>query len=46
MMNKLTLAVLAVLTTSLHAGPATAPVPQPAERKLITWDVQDRVRWW
>ena len=45
MTNKLTLAVLAVLTTSLHAGPPAAPVPQPAERKLITWDVQDRVRW-
>ena len=45
MNNKLTLAVLAVLTTSLHAGPAPAPVPQPAERKLITWDVQERVRW-
>ena len=45
MTNKLTLAALAVLTTSLHAGPPAAPVPQPAERKLITWDVQDRVRW-
>ena len=45
MTNKLTIAALAVLTTSLQAGPAAAPAPQPAASKLFTWDVQDRVRW-
>lgn len=44
MNHQLTIAALAVLTSSLHAGPPAAPAPQP-EHKFFTWDVQNRTRW-
>jgi len=44
MIQKITIAAFAVLAATSFAGPAT-PAPKPAERKLLTWDLQDRVRW-
>ena len=44
MNHQLTIAALAVLTSSLHAGPPVAPAPQP-KHKFFTWDVQNRTRW-